>query len=440
MIQIKFIFFLLFLSVIFAKTSFAKITLHEAIQNAYEKNPEIKAEEYSYQVSKSYKIKSIGGFLPRVYADINQGHQENKIGGNTNSTKSNIDKKSVTLSQDLFNGGKTFFDVKRSENVVKKQKTVLDDKMQNVFLGTIKAYLDILKYQELLVLTEESVVIQEDLVSYTAKKITAKDATRSELAKASADKIVAINNRNTALNNLSAAKIDFYRYTSINNDNIYPLEPVDPSLLFQNVQNLNAENLFHIAIKSNPNLQSARYSFEASKYNALAAKSALSPSVTFNMQSSEEKNLVYLSNRSQNNQSVYLNFHIPIFNSGIEYSDISIANKQEQQEKYGYHNIQNNLYNVIYDQVTDLKNLDLQHEAMSELESANNGYFIAIKMEEKFGTKSIIDLLRAKQDLYTSKTNKINAYYDMIFAMFKLKAAIGELNSMFLLDREEVNN
>jgi len=57
----------------------------------------------------------------------------------------------------------------------------------------------------------------------------------------------------------------------------------------------------------------------------------------------------------------------------------------------------------------------------------NKIYLITLRQEEKFGTKSIIELLEAKQNLYISQIEVISLYYDKIYSGFELDALLGKL-------------
>jgi outer membrane protein TolC len=54
-------------------------------------------------------------------------------------------------------------------------------------------------------------------------------------------------------------------------------------------------------------------------------------------------------------------------------------------------------------------------------------YLLTLKKEERLGTKSIIDLLEAKQNLYKSQIEVINLYYDKIYSKFEIDALLGRL-------------
>ena len=190
---------------------------------------------------------------------------------------------------------------------------------------------------------------------------------------------------------------------------------------------LNVDNLFEIALQNNPEIRSAKYSMDSARQQSLMAKSALSPSVRATLSASEEKNPLYYNNHTYKNNSAYLNLHIPIFNSGVEYSNISEANNVFKSQKYGFDASKNMLKQQIAEAINKIKNLYSQYESTKEQEKANMLYVEALKQEERLGTKSIIDLLEGRQELYKAQINRGNVYYDKILAVFGLKNLLGEL-------------
>lgn len=404
----------------------AKINLESAISSARENNLEIKSEEKYYQSVKTQKKKALTGFLPRVSADINNGSQKNSVTGNP-TINSDLDRRSINVSQDLWNGGNTVFQANKADSLVKKEKSNLDQKQQEIYLKTIKSYIDILRYTKIIEIQSENVDFQEKLVEYVEKRSRARDITKSELTKAKSDYIQALSDKITSKNNLELSKAEFKIHTGLEYQAVAPFEDINEDVLIRDPQNLEVDKLYALALQNNPKIKMAKNSFQASKYNYLSAVSSLSPTVKLNFDSSDDKHSIYLNNRRQRNSAVYINLHIPIFNSGIEYSDISIAKSLQQQEKYDFEAEKNNTYNSISKCVGKIKSFHIMYKSSTMLEEANKTYFESIEREEKLGTKSLIDLLIAKKEFYSSKVNKINYYYEKIYSGFELKAEIGEL-------------
>ena len=421
MINKKIILTTISIILLITSNSFA-ITLEDAINSAKENNYEIKSQEYSYKAAKSEKLKSLGGFLPQVSIDINNGSRKTKIASNP-QINNDLDSKTFTASQNLFNGMADVSEVKKANNILKREKAIKDSKIQQVTLNVIRSYLDILKYKKLLEIGEDNLKSQKNLLYYVTRKFKVKDATKSEIAKAKADFIKAKNDQTSNQNNFDLAVASFNRYTGLNFESYDTLEGVEEKV--QEYKKI--DELFKVALERNPEVRAAKYGFIASKHSANASKSALSPKVTLNFSTSEQKNSLYLNNQQERDTSIYLNVNVPIFNSGQNYFDIASTSNSRKKETYNYESVKSQVQNSIIEYSKKQRNYESSYKSAKELEKANEIYLQTLRQEEKFGTKSIIELLEAKQNLYTSQVEVTGLYYDKIYSGFELDTLLGKL-------------
>ncbi len=422
MINKKIILTIISIALLITSNSFA-LTLEDAINSAKENNYEIKSQEYSYKAAKSEKLKSLGGFLPQVSIDINNGSRKTKISDNP-QINSDLNSKTFTARQNLFNGMADVSKVKKANNILKREKAIKDSKIQQITLNVIRSYLDILKYKKLLEIGEENLKSQKDLLYYVTRKFKVKDATKSEIAKAKADFIKAKNDQTSNQNNFNLAVASFNRYTGLD------FEPYDnlQEVKEEEVQEYKKiDELFKIALQKNPEVRAAKYGFIASKHSANVSKSALSPKITLNFSTSEQENSLYLNNQQERDTSIYLGVNIPIFNSGQNYFDIASTSNSRNKEKYNYESVKRQIHNSIIEYSNKQKNYESSYKSAKELEKANEIYLQTLRQEEKFGTKSIIELLEAKQNLYISQVEVTNLYYDKIYSRFELDSLVGRL-------------
>ena len=401
--------------------SFA-LSLEDCIKSAKENNFEVKSQEYSYKAAKSEKLKALGGFLPQISATINNGSSKTKIGSDQRFNN-NIDSKTFSASQNLFNGFGSVNELKEANNILKKEKAIKDSKLQQISLNVIKAYLEVIKYKRLSIIGEDNLKSQKNLFNYIGKKFKAKDATKAEIAKAKADFIKAKNDHISHLNSLSLANASLSRHTGLDLPEIKNLKEVN----IKNKEIEGIEDLFRSALKNNPEIKAAKYGYNAAKYNARESKSSIMPQVNLNFEVSEKKNSIYLNNQKERDTSIYLNVTVPIFNSGQNYFNISSTSNIKRKEQYNFEAVKKQIYNSIIEYSNKNQNLKTSYKSAKELEKANEVYLFTLKKEEKLGTKSIIELLEAKQNLYQSKIEVINLHYDIIYSKFELDALAGRL-------------
>lgn len=404
----------------------AELSLQEAINIACENNPELKSQDYSFKAVESQKRKAYGGFLPQVGIDINNGSQSTKVTDGA-AIKGRANKKSLSLSQDIFNGGATYFDIKRAGSAVKKEKAVRDSKEQEIFLNVIQSYINILRYEDLLKIEEENLASQKKMLVYLKKKLKAKDATKSEYAKANANYVAAVNGKISTQNNLASARNILARLVGVTPSEIGKLKKISDEIFYEKLSKIDIKLLYEIALRNNPEVKIAKYSMDSAKHKSSMAKSSLSPSVKVTFSTAEERNPLYYNNTSYRNHSAYLNLHVPIFNSGIEYSNISETRNLFKSQKYNLQATKNEVKQRVMESFAKIKSLYAGYESSKEQEIADELYVESLSHEERLGTKSTIDLLEAKKELYRSKLSKGNAYYDKILEIFNLKSLAGEL-------------
>lgn len=405
------------------------ITLQGAIDSAYQNNEEIKAQEFSLAASGSLKTKALaGGFLPRVSIDINRGDRKYKIGTN-NTVNGDVDTRDINVSENLFSGGKNIFDFKRAKSLEEKERFSLISKKQEIALQVIKSYADILKYNDLLELGQENIKSYEQILYYTKKKMQARDLSKADLARAEADYIAAVNSQSNINNNILSAQANFIKLTGLRKDEFGELVKFSLPKIDQRFSNLNQMKIEDAALQNNPDLKAVERNHNAAKLETSMVKSTLSPTATFNYQSSEDKKSIYFNNKSQRNDSVFINFHIPIFSGGTEYADIGYARNKESQEKYNVEVTRKKIIEASILYLNEMNNLNHSYASAIELENANQIYFDSTRREERLGTKSVLDLLISKQQFHQSQIDKVNYYYDYIIAVFKLEALIGTLSN-----------
>lgn len=405
----------------------ADLTLQQALNSASENNSELKSYNELVKVTRSEKIKALGGFLPKISLDINDGTQKTQIGTDPRFN-GKVAKRSITASQELFNGGYTVFDIKRADSEVKKDLAVRDLKERDILLSVAQVYLDLLRNEELLEISLDNLSSQQKLLELSKGKFRSRYITESELAKVEADYAVAVSNKMVIISNIRSRKASFNRLTSLKYDEVKPLKKIDQSLSEEIKKLVNSDvlELYKRAMKNNSQIKASKYSYRSAKYEALMAKSSLSPALKFNFEASKDKNSFYFNNREQRNNSAFLNLHIPIFSSGVGFATVNGTKHKERQEKYSFEAAKINLEKIISEEISKINNLESQYQSSLLVEKANKSLVKSLTIEEKLGSKSILDLLRVKRDFHTARTDRVNFHYDKILSYFRLMDLLGE--------------
>ena len=419
--QVLFKIFILYFLIL--SKSHASLTLDEALRSTAENNFTLKSYNAEFDAVKSEKYKALGAFFPIVSLDISRGEQDTQIGSDTDF-KGDVDKKNINVTQNIFNGGRNIFNIKRANSILKREGENRNIRRQSLFMNVVEVYIDLLRNKELLEISQQNLKSQKELLLYIKKKFNAGYATKLEWIKVIADVGVAASNMTIINNNINTNKAVFYSLTNIEYNIGEPLEKIEKELIEK--KELNIEKIYKKSVNFNSEIKSAKFSYMISKYESIMAKSALLPEVTFNFQSSEDENSLFFNNRAQRNNAAFVNVSINLLNSGIGISNLNQSHNKVKQEKYSFESAKINLKQSISEEIFKIHNLKSQYNAAKQLEVASEELIKGLEIEGNFGDKSVLDLLIAKKEFYQVKANKVGYHYDTILAYFRLSLLEGK--------------
>ena len=204
-----------------------------------------------------------------------------------------------------------------------------------------------------------------------------------------------------------------------------------------------------VALQQNLSLQSAQIGADIARDNISIAKSGHMPTVDFVASHSD--------NRGRGNQSTLFNgapaigatandndtdsfglqFALPIFSGGITNSKVNQSVYQHRAAKERLERTARqterstrDAYLAVNSEISRVQALQQAlKSAQTALQATEAGYEV--------GTRTTVDVLAGRQQLYQAETNYARSRYDYIVNVLKLKEAAGTLDDK---DVEEVNN
>jgi outer membrane protein len=189
------------------------------------------------------------------------------------------------------------------------------------------------------------------------------------------------------------------------------------------------------ALNVNPNIDSNRNMVQSKKASEMAAKAELLPKIDFVIQSG--KTLYDPQNQltGQNNRSTTstISVNIPIYSQGgVEYSRIRRAKNNTRQAAIQLDDAVKQI------KATSISGWEQFKAAKSKIIATSQGVEAAqisyegIMQEEIVGSKTILDVLTAEENLYKAKISQVDAYRDSILSAYQLKSLTGELTARSL--------
>lgn len=418
---------ILFLSfIVLAIFGFSKYSsaasLNEALSTAYENSPDIKSAFKELAVKSDAMPSALTGLLPEVSANI----ERSKKYYNSSSADANgmTDSKEIGITQPLFNGGKTYNNIKKAKNTVLLAKEEFRKTEQDLLLKAATAYMDVVSSSEVLELAKNNKKVLIQHLEATKARFELGEVTQTDVAQSKASLAAADSDLISAEREYELASASFEKITGMKPVNVaMPTSPIEVKG--------NADELVRIALSTNPNVKIAEYTLAAAKSDIMIAGSALLPSLNAFANKQREKNLL-LSTSSNSGKTetdtVGLSLSIPLFKSGSEYINIRQAKNLASKYDFDLSSVKNATRESVVKAFQDYRIAQsLIHSNQINVDASEialNG----TKEEALVGIRTTIDVLDAEHALFEAKAKLIKSRRDEIVGSYSLLAELGKLS------------
>ena len=185
------------------------------------------------------------------------------------------------------------------------------------------------------------------------------------------------------------------------------------------------------ATQYNPQVLTAQANEQAARAGVDVATAQLMPSVGVTGQLAYQQDQ-QISGTNTNSAQILLTLTVPLYQGGGEYSKIRAA-----KESYGatQNQIEAALRVATLDATQAWENLQAAQANIASFESqieANTIAYKGVVEEQRVGTRTLLDVLNAQQELFTSQSNLATAQHDEAVSAYQVKTAIGEMTALAL--------
>ena len=326
-------------------------------------------------------------------------------------------------------GTYTVVDGNRSKNKITLEEHILTrgihqlhELEQKVLLETIRAYLDVLRDQKFVELSDGNVSVLKRQFEEVKDRFSLGEVTRTDVAQAESALASAKANLAAKQGALAITSEIFLSQVGISPKN---LEPVRVSFKLPK----NIEDAIERALKQHPKLLSVKVQEVIAQINIEIAKGANKPSIS--LRSTLTKSYSQ-SSGNYNSAAIKIEGSIPLFDSG------RIDNRVKQAENNLIANITNtklakrSILEEISIAWSNLAVAEATIDARKRQIEASKIAYDGVVVEEKLGTRTTLNVINAEQDLLNARTQLASSERDQLFAMFALLAASGDLNLLYL--------
>ena len=393
--------------------------LAQMLYDVYDHNPDIRAEEAALEARKADTKQTRSSLFPQVNASLSQNYTKERLKSGSYSRKRTT-QYGISASQRLFNGFQTRNNLYRSKYEEKSARYMVRNRERQILLEAVKAYMDVYAARRMIKLRRRHLDNMLKQRRATKARIRAGELTKTDLSKTEALIYRARASLEGAQADLGGA---IGRYVSLAGYKpgklIYPQMPV-------RFMPKNAEAAQNKALKMHPDLKASRATAKASEYAVKAAKGAFLP--TLDLTGEYKNNFASSHAQSEETESNFgLRLSLPIFDGGARLANVQKAKAEHNQRKY----ISNALAARIKADAKEqfLRNRAAQatlKQAKAEVRAARE-LLKGIKIEEKSGQRSFLDILDAEVSLLDAQELEIYSQADSVISLYSFLASTGQL-------------
>jgi len=395
-------------------------SLNDALAFAYSSNPTLLAQRAQLRATDEFLPEARSGYLPTVSAsgDAGVASVDTSSSGNQNLQPLSY---GLSVSQPLYSGGRTVAAVSRARNLVLAQRALLRSVEQTVLLDAATAYINVLRDTAVLDLNTGNENVLRRELNATQDRYRVGELTLTDVAQARARLAGAVAGRIQAQGDLEGARAEYVRLIGKAPENlsIPPFVGTLPSTL---------EETLVLVQDNNPDLLAARYQEQAAIDDIALAKGELLPTVSLDgsVTHSEELNV---SGSTTDSASLIAQLNIPLYQAGGASARVRGAKQTASQRRIQVSEAERNARAVA---TAAWEALAVARARVSQFESqveANKTALEGTREQARVGSRILLDVLNAEQELLDAQVSLVVARRDSFIAGLVVLTSVGQLTA-----------
>ena len=398
-------------------------SLADALADAYQGNPTLKAARAQLRATNERVPQALSNWRPQVSINTSVGRQKVKDGnrGSTREATSTPRDATLRVQQPVYRGGQTLAGTDRAEFEVKSERNRLANTQQDVLQRAVEAYMNVWRDREVLRLNNENVRALEDQLKAAQSRFERGVATRTDVAQARTRLARAKARREETQGQLTGSRATYEEVIGHPPGELrYPEDMIDlPGSVEATVSR---------AATNNPQVVAAEFASKAADREVRQRTGQLLPTVTLTGELSRREQSLFPQDENERAE-VRLDLQIPLYQSGQVTSRIRQAKQTASQRRLQVAEAERRARQQARSAWGRLKAARNQlDQRRTQVEAAK----IAVKGAEeelKVGSRTVLDVLDAEQDLFNAQIGLIRARRDMAVARFGVVVAVGGLTA-----------
>ncbi|HUY01884.1 MAG TPA: TolC family outer membrane protein [Rhodocyclaceae bacterium] len=401
-------------------------TLQQAVAQALQTNPDVLIDLARRDATGEGLKQARAGYLPRIDLTLGRGRQHSDNATTLATYGGPIGQisyeRSVTLTQMLFDGYATSNEVERSIARIDSSSLKLDATSEQVALRAVEAYLEVLRNQEILSLTQNNLVVHQRTYDQIKLRADSGVGRKADLDQIEARLALAKSNLTAAQANLKIAEINYRLVVGSKPSMPVRPNPPDPSLIPKT-----PEAAIKIALADNPLLKSAQADIDAADAQYQAAKSIMYPTLSLEIGANDNTLVSPVDVTPDSSRSAMVRLRYNLFKGSADTAHIAETRYLVQEAEAVRQRTERQLEQSVrlswnaYTSSRERLPFLAKHAEASRL--TRDAYVKQFSM----GQRTLLDVLDTENEAFTASSNYLNGQYVELFARYRVLADIGLL-------------
>jgi outer membrane protein len=404
-------------------------TMREALVSAYNSNPTLTAQRETLKGTDATVAIARAAGRPQVIGTVGINRDLVRRGildtGDNGFTVS----AGADLSVPLYNGGSVRNSVEAAKTRVAAGRATLRAVEGDVFTNAVSAYMDVIRDRAIVELNENNVRVLGTNLEATRDRFQIGDLTRTDVAQSEARLQLGRSQLAESQGRLTASEATYRQVIGHAPGVLAPPPPLPPLPA-------TADEAVRIALSNNPDLIAITQQSIASGYDVRVAQAGRLPTLSGVLSNT------YVNNLAGNNlvgipstgtlTSVGLDARIPIFQGGLPAARIRQAQAEQGQVLEQVVGTERAVVQAARAAFATYEAAQKAIQAETVAVQANELALEGNRAEQGVGTRTIIEVLNAEQELLNSQVALVTAKRDAYVAGFQLLNAMGQAEAQDL--------
>ncbi|GLR47658.1 TolC family outer membrane protein [Sphingomonas astaxanthinifaciens] len=398
-------------------------TLREALVSTYRTNPTLNAQREALKSTDANVAIARAGARPQVTGTVGVNRDLTRSGIlDTGSPKGPTISGGVDLSVPLFQGGRVKNSIAAAKTRVEAGRATLRAVEGDVFTDAVAAYMDVIRDRAIVELNENQIKVLGTNLEATRDRFEIGDVTRTDVAQSESRLSLQRAQLANVQARLATSEENYRRIIGRSPDALASPPPLPP-------MPATADEAVRIAVANNPDVIAIVRQAEAAGIDVRTARADRLPTLSGVLSGDYVNRIGGESNgfpRSGTATSIGLNTRIPLYQGGAPAARIRQAQAIEGQfleQVIGTERL------VVANTRSAFATYEAAKRAIQSNDVAVSAASLALegaRAERSVGTRTVIEVLNAEQELLNAQVQLVTARRDAYVAGFQLLNAMGQ--------------